>query len=46
MRATGILTRHARERLDPAVRLVATDLSKAMLDYARSKPAGTNVGMA
>ena len=33
---TGILTRHARSRLDPSLRLVATDLSKAMLDYARS----------
>jgi SAM-dependent methyltransferase len=34
---TGLLTRHLRERLDPAVRLVATDLSPAMLDYARGK---------
>ena len=34
---TGIVTRRLRERLDPAVRLVATDLSKAMLDYARYK---------
>lgn len=34
---TGLVTRRARERLDPAVRLVATDLSKAMLDYARAK---------
>ena len=34
---TGLLTRRVRERLDPAHRLVATDLSKAMLDYARSK---------
>ena len=34
---TGILTRRLRERLDPAVRLVASDLSKAMLDFARSK---------
>ena len=34
---TGLLTRHVRDRLDPAVRLVATDLSKAMLDYAREK---------
>lgn len=32
---TGLVTRRLRERLDPAVRLVATDLSKAMLDYAR-----------
>lgn len=34
---TGLATRRLRERLDPAVRLVATDLSKAMLDYARAK---------
>ena len=34
---TGLVTRRLRERLDPAVRLVATDLSKAMLDYARGK---------
>jgi SAM-dependent methyltransferase len=33
---TGLVTRHLRERLDPRVRLVATDLSKQMLDYARS----------
>jgi SAM-dependent methyltransferase len=40
---TGIVTRRLRERLDPSVRLVASDLSKAMLDYARRKlgePAG------
>ena len=37
---TGLVTRHARARLDPSVRLVATDLSKAMLDYARSKQGG------
>jgi SAM-dependent methyltransferase len=34
---TGLATRHLRERLDPSARLVATDLSKAMLDYARAK---------
>jgi SAM-dependent methyltransferase len=34
---TGIVTRRLRARLDPAVRLVASDLSKAMLDFARSK---------
>ena len=34
---TGIVTRRLRERLSPAVRLVATDLSKAMVDYASSK---------
>lgn len=32
---TGILTRRLRERLDPSLRLMATDLSKAMLDHAR-----------
>jgi len=34
---TGLVTRRLRERLSPSVRLVATDLSKAMLDYARAK---------
>ena len=34
---TGIVTRRVRERVDPAIRLVATDLSAAMLDYARAK---------
>lgn len=34
---TGIVTRQLRERLDPSRRLVATDISKAMLDYARDK---------
>ena len=38
---TGLVTRRVRERLDPAVRLVATDLSTAMLDYARGKPSGS-----
>ncbi|MEO8144458.1 MAG: class I SAM-dependent methyltransferase [Betaproteobacteria bacterium] len=40
---TGIVTQRLRARLDPAVRLVASDLSKSMLDYARRKlhePAG------
>ena len=33
-----------RERLDPVVRLVATDLSKPMLDYARARlPASANL---
>jgi SAM-dependent methyltransferase len=32
---TGLVTRRLRERLDPSVRL--TDLSPAMLDYARGK---------
>ena len=34
---TGIVTKRLRERLNPAVPLVASDLSKAMLDYARAK---------
>ncbi len=34
---TGILTRRLQKRIDPALRLVATDLSKAMLDFARGK---------
>ena len=37
---TGLVTRCLRERLDPALRLVATDLSKAMLDYGRGKLRG------
>ena len=34
---TGLVTRRLRERLDPSLRLVATDLSVTMLDYARAK---------
>ena len=34
---TGLVTRRVRERLDRSMRLVATDLSKPMLDYARGK---------
>ncbi len=34
---TGLETLRLRGRLDPAVRLVATDLSKAMVHYARGK---------
>lgn len=34
---TGLMTRHLRERLDPRRKLVATDHSEAMLDYARGK---------
>ena len=34
---TGIATRRLREWLDPSLRLVATDLSEAMLDYAHAK---------
>lgn len=42
---TGILTQPLRERLDPSLTLVATDLNAAMLAYARSKLAGM-VGIA
>lgn len=34
---TGIVTGRLRERLSPSLRLVATDLSKPMLDYARAR---------
>ena len=34
---TGAATRRLRDRLDPSVRLVATDFSQPMLDYARAK---------
>ena len=34
---TGLVTRYLRERLDPTLRLFATDISKAMLDYARDR---------
>ena len=37
---TGALTGPLRRQLPPAVELVATDLSPAMLDYARAKLAG------
>jgi SAM-dependent methyltransferase len=37
---TGAVSRRLRERLDPGVRLVATDLSEAMLAYARGKVSG------
>ena len=37
---TGIVTRQLRAHLDPAVRLIATDLSKGMLDYALKKVRG------
>lgn len=33
---TGLVTRALRERLDPSRTLIATDLSPAMLDYARA----------
>ena len=34
---TGLMTRHLRERLDARRTLVATDISEAMLEYARGK---------
>lgn len=34
---TGLVTRKLREHLDAAVQLLATDLSKPMLDYAREQ---------
>jgi len=34
---TGLVTKRLRERLDPALRLTATDLSTTMLDYARAQ---------
>jgi len=37
---TGIVTQRLRERIDSNFRLVATDLSEAMLTYARSKVKG------
>jgi SAM-dependent methyltransferase len=37
---TGRVTRHLRERLAPAVRLVATDLSEAMLAYGKGRVGG------
>lgn len=39
---TGIVTRRLRERLDPALRLCATDISAAMLDHARGKLTGVD----
>jgi ubiquinone/menaquinone biosynthesis C-methylase UbiE len=37
---TGLMTRLLRERLAPSRRLIATDLSQPMLDYARGKLSG------
>jgi ubiquinone/menaquinone biosynthesis C-methylase UbiE len=37
---TGLVSRRLRERLDPTVKLHATDLSEAMLAYARSNVPG------
>lgn len=36
---TGLVTRHLRKHLDPDLRLVASDLSAAMLGYARQQAA-------
>jgi SAM-dependent methyltransferase len=36
---TGLVTRRLREHVDPSLQIVATDLSKVMLDYARAKHA-------
>ena len=33
---TGIITRHLRARLSPAVRLIAIDLNQPMIDHARA----------
>lgn len=38
---TGLVTRQLRAQLGPAARLVATDLSPAMLGYAKQKLAGS-----
>jgi SAM-dependent methyltransferase len=35
---TGLASRRIRERLDPSIRMVATDLSPAMIEYARAQP--------
>jgi SAM-dependent methyltransferase len=37
---SGRVTRRLRERLEPKIRLVASDISSAMLDYAGRKVAG------
>lgn len=34
---TGLVSRRLREHIDPARRLVASDISQAMLEYARNK---------
>ena len=41
---TGIATRRLRDRLGPSVKLIATDLNEAMMNYAAQKfPAGEDV---
>jgi ubiquinone/menaquinone biosynthesis C-methylase UbiE len=37
---TGLVTRRLRERIDPNFRIVATDISDAMLAYARARVKG------
>jgi SAM-dependent methyltransferase len=37
---TGLVTRRLRQHLDETCRLVATDISKPMIDYARERLAG------
>jgi ubiquinone/menaquinone biosynthesis C-methylase UbiE len=39
---TGLVTKRLREHLDPSLRLMATDLSKVMLEYARNKLGESN----
>jgi ubiquinone/menaquinone biosynthesis C-methylase UbiE len=40
---TGIVTKRLRSRLDRRVRLVASDISKAMLDYASAKVGASGI---
>lgn len=40
---TGLVTRRLREKLAPGVRLVASDLSKAMLEYAKATRGASGV---
>ena len=40
---TGLASRRIRARLAPSVRMVATDLSAAMLDYARKQPGSEGI---
>ena len=39
---TGLVTSHLRDRLNTSVCLVATDISKSMVEYARQKLSGRN----
>jgi len=40
---TGLASRRIRAHLDPSVRFIATDLSPAMIEYARSQPGTDNI---